>query len=227
MDFILQFVKAQCRYHKVKFKLIEDVTEDGGGFDSESRVLTVEPFYRCRRTGRAKENKPWEVRLNALHEMIHMWQWARSDPNWTIRHDESITLADIIYQYAEGYASFPRDVLRESAKCAMALEFEAEMVSGIIARSMGLEYPRARHIRGGKAYVYSYYFLAVTGWKPGLKLRRKWYKLFRADTNYDLNADVLAEMKKIAEANKSLIDGAWLKGKWVVNPFSEKSVDSR
>ena len=87
---------------------------------------------------------------------------------------------------------------------------------------MGVPYDRARMLRGSKAYVYSYYVTAVTGWVIPRKIRRLWQKIMPPTLEYDLTETLLEQMISIAEKHKSSIECAWIDGVWTEWPYRRR-----
>ncbi len=214
MDKVLTMVKQQCLAHGVRFYMPRNPIDFAGSFCSDTKTLTVGRNYEDASSIRIRSNKLVDMHVTALHELVHMWQWARKDANWVAMYDEHTTLSDLVMDYSEGQKSYPLKALKDSAKCLMALEWEAERTSLILADSLGVSYDRARYLRGAKAYVYGYYVAAVTGYYINRKIRRLWSRIMVPNYEYDLTKELLKQMIHIVEKNPQYIEAAWVNGVW-------------
>jgi len=206
---ILKMVRQQCAANGVKFTLSANDPEWGGAFDGEAKTLTISTKTRSdRKVRRINKVSRNIVALNALHELVHIWQWKRGDPNFDGKVGE-LDAYSVLYEYLSGEAYYSKVLLRKCLPIVVSLEFEAEMISLRIAKSMGLNVSYARNVRLAKAYCYSLYVLVETGIYPSSQNKTKWYKYLSANTDWDLDKSLLSKLINSTIEHKQLSKTIW------------------
>lgn len=223
---ILSMVKRVCRSYGVRFVMARSVGTSMGTFSESERTLTI--YTKWQRTRGRRRGKPrvqvsrrHDILMTAIHEMTHMLQWKRKDPNWHMRTpDGRKRLDDVIFDYLLGENECTdASLLFKSAMALSRLEFEAEIMSLRIMDLFGERYPRSRVIRSAKAYSYSYLVFARTGIMADKKLWAHWGRHLSNSWSYDLDDALLSRMCDIARSHRDLSyvvweDGTCIKSNW-------------
>jgi hypothetical protein len=206
---ILKMVRQQCKANGVKLTLTSSNPEWGGTFDADGKVLTISTKTRSdRKVRRINKVSRNIVALNALHELVHIWQWKRGDPNFDGKVGD-LDAYTVLSDYLSGDKYYPKAMLKKCLPIVCALEFEAEMISLRLAKSMGLNVSYARNVRLAKAYCYSLYVLVETGIYPSSQNKMKWYKFLSANTDWDLDKSLLSKLINSTIEHKRLAKTIW------------------
>lgn len=210
---ILRMVKQQCKAHGVRFMMTSKEPENQGGFCSVNKILTLSTkVFRDPTSKETQTPTPEALALTALHEMVHLWQWARKERYFNYKVD-GIDAYTMLLDYLNGVEWYSKDKLRQCLPVVANIEFEAESLSFHLAKSMGLGLESyTDEIKGSKASCYSWYVAVETGITPSPLIMGKWKRHISATLTWDLTKDLLKKLCKITEENKHLAEKIW-KGK--------------
>ncbi len=214
---ILRMVKNLCRSHNVRFKLVRSPQTYLGYYCSATKTLSLAMSRKDQINGRVHKNSQWRLELTALHELCHMLQHKRKDKNWEALDLDGDSVGWSILDYEAGQIWVPKKDIIKSAKHLMALEWDAEKRAIEMADMFGVAYSRSNYIREAKAYVYSYYVTAETGFIVSSHIRDKWKMVLNGNLEYDLDRETLRKLIKIAKENKHLLLGYWQGKSFLVN----------
>jgi len=212
---IISMVRSICKSYGVRFVLARGIGSYMGQFCAEDKTLTVWTRYmrpRGRRQGKTRVCATSQVGIlsTAIHEMTHMCQWRRRDPDWFARTDDGRRLDMMIFDYLSGeVGDHPRELLIRSAMGQARMELEAEITSLRIMDLFGVAYPRARTTRNAKAYAYSFVVFARTGIMADKRMWSRWLPHITNTWKFDLTNDVLDRLCEIARANSKLSFVVW------------------
>lgn len=207
---ILKLVRQQCRANGVRFTITSKRPENFGSFCSSEKELLVSKIIRKHpNTKETRAAKKEEIAIVALHEMVHMWQWARKDPDDTAEVAGDYAYS-ILADYISGEQWASKSVLKQCLPIVTRVELEAEFTSIRIAKSMGLKMPSyTKWTKECKAYLYAWHVAVETGMWPSQKTRAKWRRHITADLNWDLTKSLLSKLCSITIENKELAATIW------------------
>ena len=211
---ILRMVKQQCKANGVRFSITKRDPFNRGGFIPEDLLLELSSETYQLPKGRLKPTNRPDMAITALHELVHVWQWKRKDKNFKAKVDGKDCYT-VLSDYSDGVAWSPKPVLKKCLTSLVPLEFEAEMVSLQLAKSMGLELDSyTKWIKEAKAYCYAWYVLVETGIWSEPYMSQKWMRHIKANLEWDLTRGLLAQLCKLAREDKEHAVVVW-KGKKV------------
>jgi len=200
---VMSLIKEQCRLHAIKFLITSKEPDVGGYFDEHKLVISKKTrIYPGRKKMRSETRR--RQALVGLHELIHLWQWARKDPVWTGDEDDYSRLSE----YMSGDKYYTKSDLRHSLRTVCTLESEAEFSSLRLAKSLGVDIS-SNDIRSAKAYIYSYQVLTECGMWPSRKLRAKWFRHLTSTLEWDLTHRTLRRLIQITKDNEHLCTTIW------------------
>lgn len=177
MNSFLQFVREQCRKHKIKLVLSDksyvetgQSTRCNGYFDSANQVLAVA-------TGQPEDR--WHKIL--VHEYAHMTQWVRQTPKWVagLEDGDAETLVELWYNREIELTAKQR---QKWIGLGRELEREAETLAVRFIGDYDLPVDRRAYIRNANAYLYFWTFSGII---------RRWYRIGHEPYNI---AQILAVM---------------------------------
>lgn len=211
---IISMVKSVCKSYGVRFIVARSAQSTAGLFDATDKTLTVWRRYRRgkgKRRGKPRIRKMGKVEMLAtvVHEMVHILQWKRRDPNWDVRDDSGKRIDQLVYDALVGESWADTERLERSALAAARLEFEADLVALRTLDLFGVEYLRSTLMRANKAYAYSYLVFVKTGIMADRKMYPKWYKYITNKPEFDLTHGDLSKLCDIARANSDLSFVVW------------------